>query len=100
MLSMDRDEQDVQDAAIVEASMPDAHHVRRLLKQGFRQFRLGGARGPKVWVQAFNLRHGTATIERSVLRRKGKSGQRLKKPRLERIEETVTIAKLHLAVNP
>lgn len=69
-------------------------NIARLLKQGFRQFRLG-VKGPSVWVVETNMRKRLVTIERVVKRRKGKKGQRLAKPRAERVREEVEFRKLY-----
>lgn len=101
MVPLDQDDQDARDAEFVEFSIDDAaktrheHQVKRLLKQGFRHFRVA-PRGPRGFVLNYSVRHQVVELEFTVARRKGKKGQRLKKPRIERVSKDFPFHKLHL----
>lgn len=99
MTNMDQDdEQDTLDSVVVERSMsPQAQHVRRLLRQGFRVFRVV-PRGPTGYVLNVNWRHRVVEMEVPVVVRKGSKGQKLKKPRHTTTSKDFSFDELALAI--
>ena len=70
-----------------------AKSIARALRQGVRQFRLG-KRGPVAFVVRVDRRRSVAVIERPVRKLTGAQGQRLKRPRVERVQSEVPFRKL------